>query len=100
MKRRVRRNPSQWSEVIEAQAGSGLSARAFCARRKICLHSFYGWRRRLRDEPSHEGRGSSKPGPAFIEVGPAMSSGGLSPDEGWQFVLELGGGMSLTLRRG
>jgi len=31
------------------QAASGLSIKAFCAKRKISLYQFYSWRRLLRE---------------------------------------------------
>jgi hypothetical protein len=38
----------RWREVLEHQAGSGLSVRSFCAAEGISEPSFYGWRKRLR----------------------------------------------------
>ncbi len=39
---------SRWREVLERQAGSGLSVRSFCTAEGISEPSFYGWRKRLR----------------------------------------------------
>ena len=38
----------QWRERIAEQARSGLSIKQFCKDRGIAEHSFYSWRRRLR----------------------------------------------------
>ena len=39
---------SRWREVLERQAGSGLSVRRFCAGEGISEPSFYAWWKRLR----------------------------------------------------
>jgi hypothetical protein len=43
-----------WSERIAAQAASGLSGRAWCAREDVNYWSFMQWRRRLGGEASGE----------------------------------------------
>ena len=37
-----------WAQVVQEQAGSGLSVRAFCRERQLTEPSFYWWRQRLR----------------------------------------------------
>ena len=39
---------TRWREILERQAGSGLSIRSFCAEEGIQEPSFYAWRKRLR----------------------------------------------------
>jgi hypothetical protein len=39
---------ARWREILERQAGSGLSVRVFCAAEGISEASFYAWRKRLR----------------------------------------------------
>ena len=39
---------TRWREILERQAGSGLSIRGFCAAEGIQEPSFYAWRKRLR----------------------------------------------------
>ena len=36
-----------WRELVNRQAGSGLSVRQFCAKQRISEPSFYAWRKRL-----------------------------------------------------
>jgi hypothetical protein len=36
-----------WLEMVNRQAGSGLSVRQFCAKQRISEPSFYAWRKRL-----------------------------------------------------
>jgi len=37
----------RWRKLAKSQLASGLSARKFSKREKICLSSFYSWRKRL-----------------------------------------------------
>jgi len=39
----------QWRERIAEQARNGLSIKQFCKGRGIAEHSFYAWRKRLRE---------------------------------------------------
>ncbi len=43
----MRRSAGQWSDLLAAQASSGLSIAAFCRARGLSVSGFYGWRRRL-----------------------------------------------------
>jgi len=47
---------SFWRRVVRQQAGSGLTARAWCRKRRMKEASFYGWRRELalRDAESEQ----------------------------------------------
>jgi hypothetical protein len=45
----------RWQDVIRAQEASGLSAGRYCRREKICAHSFYIWRKRLRTTAASAG---------------------------------------------
>ncbi len=51
-KQRVTRQParseSQWRELIERQATTGLTAQQFCERESLSYKSFLRWRSRLR----------------------------------------------------
>ena len=40
----------QWRRLIEQHERSGLTVTAFCERAGVSAASFYGWRRKLRDE--------------------------------------------------
>ena len=48
MKREVR--AAQIAQMIEAQAKSGLSKKAFCNEQGISVANFYYWQRRLSEE--------------------------------------------------
>ena len=45
-RRRQRRGTTQRERLIQEQAASGLTKKAFCARRHINLHTFYAWAKR------------------------------------------------------
>lgn len=38
---------ARWREILDRQAGSGLSVRGFCAAEGISEPSFYAWRKKL-----------------------------------------------------
>jgi transposase-like protein len=40
----------QWRERVAAQEQGGLSVRRFCKEQGLTEHSFYAWRRRLREQ--------------------------------------------------
>lgn len=46
---------SYWREVLNRQADSGLSIRAFCVSAGISQPSFYAWRKKLREGKSNGG---------------------------------------------
>jgi len=45
-----------WQEIMDRQAKSDLSIRAFCSREQISEPSFYVWRRKLRERNGDETR--------------------------------------------
>ena len=62
-----------WQEVLERQAGSGLSIRQFCARAGVLEPSFYAWRKKLRESTKDgrrlaSGRRDSDKAPLFVPV--------------------------------
>jgi len=44
-----------WREVLERQAASGLSVRAFCRREKLTESAFYAWRRTVAERNTEVG---------------------------------------------
>jgi hypothetical protein len=87
-KKRIRRSRSQWEELVEQQAASGLSPAEFCRREGLSLASFARWRARC-GEPN-SGR------TPFVEWSvPQIGSVGLQPGE---MELVLPGGVRLRLR--
>jgi transposase-like protein len=93
MTRRERSN--SWRRVIAEQAGSGLSAAAFCREQKISLHQFYQWRRRFRNQHS-EGMSTG-----FVELLPCPKAhhSGIRLRLGEELSIEVDRGFDpLTLR--
>jgi len=87
-RRHVRRSPSEWQQLIDEQARSGLSQTAFCAARTVSTTSFQHWKRQLATTAAPSSSWldlSSLPAPAVVG--------------GWDIALELGDGVCLRLRR-
>ena len=67
-----------WSRLIAEQQVSGQTVRSFCRERGIGEHSFYHWRKRLRENQTVrfavlETRTAQADGPAAIEL--ALTTG-------------------------
>jgi hypothetical protein len=86
-RRHVRRSRSDWQQLIDEQARSGQSQRAFCAARALSAKSFQHWKRQL--------SAAASPSPTWLELGPLRESAAT----GWDLELELGDGVCLRLRR-
>lgn len=84
----VRRSPSEWQQLIDEQARSGLSQTAFCAARTLSTTSFQHWKRQL--------AAATSPSPPWLELGPLHER---AATIGWDLELELGDGVCLRLRR-
>ena len=87
-RRHVRRSPSEWQQLIDEQARSGVSQTAFCAARTVSTTSFQHWKRQLATPAA--------PSSSWLDLGslPAPAVVG-----GWDIALELGDGVCLRLRR-
>jgi hypothetical protein len=85
-RRRIRRNRVEWQQLIEEQAGSGLTQSAFCASHGISVGSFGNWKRRLSAEAPLE---------PWLELGTLGGHGAA----GWDVELDLGEGVCLRFRR-
>ena len=88
-RRHVRRSPSEWRQLIDEQARSGLSQTAFCAARAVSTTSFQHWKRRLAAT-------AAAPSSPWLELG-ALPERPVAT--GWDLELELGAGVCLRLRR-
>ena len=81
---RLRRDAAAWQGLIEQQAASGLSRKAFCEREGIVRSSFESWRRRLASRSAASG---------FVEL--------TAPAEvrkSWDLEIELPGGVQFRIR--
>ncbi len=84
---RIHRSESDWQELIQQQAASKLSVRAFCKQRHIGDQSFYLWRKRLASLPIES--------PINLVDITQLVSADLS--QRWHIELDLGGGIKLNL---
>jgi hypothetical protein len=76
MKRKVR--AAQMAQMIEAQAKSGLSKKAFCSEQGISVANFYYWQRRLSQDDEQELQGFTA-----LSVRPAAELELRLPDGQW-----------------
>lgn len=83
----TRRSQSEWQQLVNEQASSGLSIKAFCAHNHIPYVSFSNWRRRLSKNDS--------PSP-LIDLSALMNE---SRQSGWLIELDLGNGIKLNLKQ-
>ncbi len=92
-----RRNGEQWRTIIAAQEKSGLDAKAYCRAQGIGLASFYAWRKRLAGgvTPARKKRDRD-----FIELEQAKLEKPTPDRPVFEAILDLGEGISMTLRRG
>ena len=87
-RRHVRRSPGEWQQLIDEQARSGQSQRAFCAARALSAKSFQHWKRQLAAT-------AAAPSSPWLDLGQLRES----VATGWEVELELGEGVCLRLRR-
>ena len=92
-RRHVRRRPSEWQQLIDEQARSGLSQTVFCAARSVSTTSFQHWKRRLSAAAAPSSSSSSSSSSIWLDLGPLRESVATAWD------LELGDGLCLRLRR-
>jgi transposase len=79
-----------WREVVERQAASGHSVRAFCSEQGLNENSFYAWRQTIRQRD-----GVAKRSPKPAEFVPAVIRDS-APRESW-LVIELPFGRALRV---
>ncbi len=114
----TRRPRAQWEALVQEQANSGLSQKAFCQQAGISVSAFGYWKRKLRAQSDAASAASNdrlslndwlelstpadKP---VMETGSAADSDAVSgldqvdtPSPPWRVELDLGDGICLRLR--
>ncbi len=94
-----RRSRAEWRQLIDAQASSGLTQKAFCERAGVSLATFGYWKRKLRAEAPCT---STEPGTETVSCADwiELPIEGSATGGGWQIELALGNGLCLRLRQG
>lgn len=87
---RTQRSESDWQKLIEQQAASGLSAKAFCKIQQINDSGFYQWRKRLATLPVEI------PAINLVDITSVVA---VDPSRRWHIELDLGDGIKLNLRQ-
>jgi putative transposase len=93
-RRRIRRNPEQWHELLDRFERSGQTQEQFCTAHDLGLSTFGRWRKRLRRQSVKLPKHSTNE--LFVELEqdrPTPST------RSWDVELQLGAGMCLRLRR-
>ena len=97
--KRPRQGADAWRTMLARFADSGLSVAAFCRREAISAASFYQWRARLGAQPSVMPARSEQAAAAdFVDIGTLHASDPMPA--AFELRLDLGGGLTLQLRRG
>ena len=100
--RRRRLDAEAWRAILGRFSDSGLTAAAFCRREAISAVSFYQWRSRLgvpaRPEPRIESGAGSAIAADFVDIGALHTTDAVPV--AFELRLDLGGGLTLQLRRG
>ena len=65
---RDKKKEAYWRGQFVEQSSSGKSVVEFCRRRRIPLHQFYWWKRRLASTDGQEGSGQAEDEPGFVPV--------------------------------
>ena len=89
---RLRYSPAQRQELLDAFAGSGMSAMSFSRQHGVNYQTFIAWLRKRRENST-----SAVPGPAFAEIlldGPATAN----PSAVLRIVLSCGTVIELSSR--
>lgn len=98
----------QWQEVVHRYEHRRVSAEVFCQQEGICQASLFRWRKvlspSLRVAPSavlavNQSESCATKASPFVDLGRLDAAGCVSADR-LEIRLDLGGGLSLTLRRG
>jgi len=73
----------EWRQRVKRQRESGLSIAEFCRREKVSAHSFYGWKRKLRQPGS--AHGTSRPAAAAKRSGWRRAT--VAPRQGHRYAV-------------
>jgi hypothetical protein len=96
--KRQRLGAAAWRSIMERFAESGLTAAAFCRREAIGAASFYQWRSRLGVVGAVQARAESAMAADFVDIGALRTTEAATV--AFELRLDLGGGLTLQLRRG
>ncbi len=92
--RSPRRSQAEWQRILERFEASGLTQAAFCREQGLSLSTFGYWKRRLGEQ-----RRPSEPD-ASTGAGVIDLSALTDRPPGFSVEIQLGDGVSVTLRRG
>jgi len=88
-----RRTPEQWQQLVDQQAASGLTQKAFCHQQDIRPATFGYWRRKLSAASSPDQGDES----SWLDLSTLAAAGAQSGS--WKIELDLGNGVVLRLNQ-
>ena len=94
---RVRRNATQWRDIIQRFEQSGQTRDVFCAEHALALSTFSRWRQRLRTTSASQPR--TQEAVSFVELLAPDDEVTAPPSSSWDVELQLGADIILRLRR-
>lgn len=97
---RKRRSASEWRELFERRAASGLSIMAFCQREGIAKSSYERWRTQLVSTARDAGAAVVPTDNGFVNAGLLGLRAKTEASERIALTLELGHGIVLHVVRG
>ena len=97
---RKRRSASEWREIFERRAASGLSIVAFCQREGIAKSSYERWRTQLVSTARDAGAAVAPAHNGFVSAGLLGLRAKPKASERIDLTLELGHGIVLHVVRG
>ncbi|HEB94506.1 MAG TPA: IS66 family insertion sequence hypothetical protein [Gammaproteobacteria bacterium] len=96
-----RRDKAEWQQLIDEQAASGQTQKAFCEQVGISVATFGYWQRKLRVEALSTSTGSGTgTDPVSLSDWIELPTRGREIGGSWQIELDLGNGLCLRLRQG
>jgi len=92
--RSPRRSQAEWQHILERFEASGMTQAAFCREQGLSVSTFGYWKRRL-GEHRQAGGPDGDASAGVIDLGALTER-----PAGWSVEIQLGDGVSVTLRRG
>jgi len=97
-----RRSQSEWQRLIDEQAASGLTQKAYCEQAGIALATFGYWKRKLQSDRLSSSVSGDPAGEQQVSLEDWVELSAPVPQagSGWRIELDLGNGVCLRLRQG
>ena len=95
-----RRSKSEWQHLVDEQADSGLTQKAFCEQAGVPVATFGYWKRKLQAKGSFPSAEPANTRRVSLDDWIELSAPASGTSPGWHVELDLGDGLCLRLHRG